>query len=94
MATLKQVKEKLGLNQLELVTANDVNGAPTDWLRHWDNDRRMAVSIHKDLAKELGADKTGAISALSLQHEQRVGEQGPYDAYRIVKFNSTPEVIL
>lgn len=94
MATLKQVKEKLGLNQLELVTANDTTGAPTDWLRHWDNDRRMAVSIHKELAAELAADKQGSITALSLQHEQRVGEQGPYDAYRIVKYNSTPEVIL
>lgn len=94
MATLADVKAKLGISQLELVTANNAEGAPTDWLRHWDNDRRVAVSIHKDLAKELGADKTGSIKSLSLQYEQKNGEQGPYDAYRIIKYNSTPEVIL
>lgn len=92
MATLAQIKSKLGISQLELVTAQDVNGNKTEWLRHWDNDTRTAVSIHKDLATELKSNT--AITSLSLQTEQRAGEQGPYTAHRIVKHNSTPEVIL
>lgn len=92
MATLAQIKSKLGISQLELVTAQDINGNKTEWLRHWDNDNRVAVSIHKDLATELKSNP--AITSLSLQTEPKVGEQGPYTAHRIVKYNSTPEIIL
>lgn len=92
MATLAQVKSKLGIGQLELHTATDNAGNKTDWFRHWDNDNRIAVSIHKDLVAELKTNSN--ITSLSVQTEQRVGEQGPYTAHRIVKYNSTPEVIL
>lgn len=92
MATLAQIKSKLGINQLELRTAQDLNGNNTDWFRHWDNDNRIAISIHKDLAKELQSNP--ALTSLSLQTESRAGEQGPYTAHRIVKYNSTPEIIL
>lgn len=92
MATLAQIKSKLGISQLELTTANDSTGAPTQWLRHWDNDNRVAVSIHKDLAKELKSNPS--ITSLAVQTEQKNGEQGPYIAHRIIKYNSTPEVIL
>lgn len=94
MATLASIKKQLNLGSLELVTATDENGNPTDWLRHWENDSRMAVSIHKELATELSQDKSGSIKSLGLQHKVKEGEQGPYDAYRIVKFNSDPEMVL
>lgn len=92
MATLAQIKSKLGISQLELVTAQDINGNKTEWLRHWDNDTRTAVSIHKELAMELKSNP--AITSLSLQTEPKVGEQGPYTAHRIVKYSSTPDLVL
>lgn len=94
MATLKQIKSNLGITELNLQFAQDLEGNKTEWLRHWDNDRRIAVSIHKDLATELAADKAGAINNLSVQFQQRSGEQGPYDAHRIVRYNATPDMVL
>lgn len=81
---LQDIKTKLNIPALELNTAKDINDQPTDWLRHWDNENRVAVSIHKDLVAELQADKT--INSLGLQSETRTGSKGDYVAYRIVKF--------
>lgn len=92
MATLAQIKSQLGLTELSLSYATDLEGNKTDWLRHWDNDKRVAISIHSDLAKSLKANPSE--NQLSLQSEMRTGEQGPYTAYRIVKYNSTPDLVL
>ncbi len=82
--TLNDIKGKIGIPKFELNTAKDADGNATDWMRHWDNDNRVAVSIHKELVSELKAD--GNISSLGLQTETRSGEQGDYTAYRVVKY--------
>lgn len=82
--TLAQIKEKLGINQLELNTSTDAQDQPTDWMRHWDNENRVAVSIHKELVGELKADS--GINSLGLQTETRSGEKGDYTAHRVVKY--------
>lgn len=82
--TLTEIKEKLNISVLELNTAKDADNNATEWMRHWDNDNRIAVSIHKDLVSELKADAN--INALGLQKENREGEKGSYVAYRIVKY--------
>jgi len=82
--TLNEIKEKLGVSKLELNTAKDADNNATDWMRHWDNDARVAVSIHKELVSEIKADAN--ISSLGLQKETRTGEQGDYTAFRIVKY--------
>lgn len=92
MATLAQIKSELGIANLELVTALDKQGNKTEWFRHWDNDRRIAVSIPKDLALKLSKDPS--INNLFLQSEQRIGEQGPYSAYRIVSYTQESELTL
>ncbi|NCO74338.1 MAG: hypothetical protein GW856_03635 [Cyanobacteria bacterium] len=89
--TLAQIKEQVGVAQLELNTANDKDGKPTDWMRHWDNDNRVAVSIHKELVSELKADAN--ISSLGLQTEKRTGEQGDYTAHRIVRYSPAEETL-
>lgn len=83
---LSEIKEKLGISKFELNTALDVDNKPTDWLRHWDNEKRIAVSLHKDLFAELKADTTGAINSLATQFEVREAEKGSYDSYRIIKY--------
>jgi len=82
--TLADIKTRLGLSTLELNTATDKDDNPTDWMRAWDNDNRVAVSIHKDLVSELKADSN--IGTLGLQTETRDGSKGKYTAHRIVKF--------
>ena len=81
---LQDIKSKLGIPQFELNTALDINNKPTDWLRHWDNENRVAVSLHKELFDELKADTS--IDSLGLQTETRTGSKGEYTAIRIVKF--------
>lgn len=89
MATIAQIKSGLGIVTLNLQRATK-NGQPTEWLRHWDNDRRIAVSIHENtlaFAKENPTDEH-----FITQHETRESQAGGmYDAYRIVKVNSVIE---
>ena len=82
--TISEIKSKLGLSTLELNTAKDKDNNPTDWMRHWSNETREAVSIHKELVDEIKADSN--MSSLGLQSETRSGEKGDYTAYRIVKY--------
>ena len=89
--TLEQIKEKLKISVLELNTATDSDDKPTDWMRHWDNENRVAVSIHKELVGELKADKN--INSLGLQSEKRTGDKGDYMAYRIVRFTPAEETL-
>lgn len=89
---IAQIKEQLQIPELSLNTATDAEGNPTvdkdgkvgQWLRHWDNDGRVAVSIHKDLYAEIATDST--ISTLGLQKETRSAELGDYTAIRVVKY--------
>tara|TARA_R110000796_G_scaffold238334_1_gene358663 strand:- start:588 stop:860 length:273 start_codon:yes stop_codon:yes gene_type:complete len=84
---ITELKSKLDIATLELNTANDKDGNPTDWFRHWDNDNRIAVSIHKELVDEIKADTN--IATLGLQSETREGSKGSYKAYRIVKYKAS-----
>ena len=86
-----EIKTKLGLAELNLNTANNAEGVATEWMRHWDNDRRIAVSIHKELLAEI--QKDNSISDLALQVEERTTDLGDYTAYRIVKYTA-PEARL
>lgn len=82
--TITEIKSKLNLTSLELNTAKDKDDNATEWMRHWDNDNRVAVSIHKELVAEIKADSN--ITSLGLQSETREGTKGSYTAYRIVKY--------
>lgn len=92
MATITQVKEKIGIQVLELEKSVDEQGVYSGWLRHWDNDKRVSVSIHEDLAKELKANPN--IKSLGTQYDLRETDKGTYHSYRIIKYNSNPEIIL
>lgn len=81
---LSEIKAQLNISSLDLNTATDTEGNKTAWMRHWDNNQRIAVSIHSDLVKEIVATPT--LTGLGLQTETRKGEQGDYTAHRIVKY--------
>jgi hypothetical protein len=90
MATIAQIKAGLNIVTLNLQRANNKEGQPTEWLRHWDNDRRIAVSIHQDtldFAKENPND-----AQFITQHEDRESAAGGgYSSYRIVKVSAEIE---
>lgn len=88
---IQQIKEKLNIPTLQLQKSLDKENNFDGWLRHWENDTRVAVSIHKDTAEEIKTDPK--IAFLGLQKEVREAEQGEYIAYRIVKYTE-PEMTL
>ena len=80
---IQEIKSKLGISTLNLNTAQDSDGKPTEWMRHWDNDNRVAVSIHKET---ITAIKAGEGTTLDIQTETRKGAKGEYTAKRIVMY--------
>ena len=91
--TLAEIKKELGYSTLELNQSQDAEGQKTDWFRHWDNNKRVAVSIHKDTLEKLKKNPNSTAS-LGLQSEMRQGAKGAYTAYRIVEYTTQPDETL
>lgn len=85
---LAEIKSKLDITTLELRPSATQDGEDTGWLRHWDDTRRLSISIPRDLAKELV--KMPDKDDLTLSYESRVSSTSnqQYDSYRII----VPEV--
>lgn len=82
-STILGIKKKLGYKTLHLNTAQDKDGEPTVWMRHWDSDRRIAVSIHKDLVAEIKRNPN--LDGLYTLQAIRDGQEGKYKAITILK---------
>jgi hypothetical protein len=82
MATIAEIKLNLGYSVLNLNTALDKDNQPTEWMRHWDNSNRVAVSLHKDTLAKIKANPN--MPNLVLQQETKSAAQGDYKAIRIV----------
>jgi len=80
-----QIKEELGVKQLDFRAATDADGVVNkDWYNHWINEPRAMVSIAKDTIDNL--EQHGAeLKSLALQEETAKGEKGDYTRYRIVQ---------
>ena len=91
MATIAQIKAKFNILSLNLNTAKDKDGNPTMWMRHWDNENRVSVSLHKDLVAEI--KKNPSLDSLDIQIETRHAKQGEYLAVRIVKYTPAEETL-
>ena len=53
-------------------------------MRHWNNDKRIAISIPKELVSAIQTKDAKADYLVLQGPEARSAEQGDYDAYRIV----------
>lgn len=87
MKTLLVTKGILVAGQgLSLNSATTKEGEATDWMRHWNNDARIAVSIAKDTvaliqAKDIKAEHL-VLQGPETRSSGTTGED--YQAYRIV----------
>lgn len=82
---LNEIKAKLNIETLALNTSTDAQGVKDpEWMRHWDNESRMAISIPTEIVNKLKADPT--INTLALQTESKTGAKGEYTAHRIVMY--------
>ena len=52
------IAAKAGINlpTLMLVRQKDAAGVSQPWLSHWDNDKRVRITLHEDTAKAVQAD--------------------------------------
>lgn len=83
--TLANIKNKYGIGALELNTAKDKAGVETEWMRHWDNDNRVAVSLHKELVAKIQANP--GMTNLGVQETRLTAESGKaYHAVRIIAY--------
>lgn len=89
---LSEVKNKLGIETLSLNTSTDAQGVKDpEWMRHWDNENRLAISIPTEIVNKLKADPT--INTLAIQTESKTGAKGEYTAHRIVMYTPAEETL-
>lgn len=54
---ITQIKEAIGQPVLNMARQLDENKVPQPWVSHWDNDKRVRVTMHDDVFNLIVADK-------------------------------------
>lgn len=86
--TLQEIKDQYSVSTLNLNTATNEDGSvykdarDEEWMRHWEDSTRLAVSIPKKLVHKLKQDSTLQVIA---QEETKEGSKGEYTAVRIIE---------
>jgi hypothetical protein len=79
--TLAQVVKETGIQTRTFKPALNIFGKETGWIRNWDNDLRISVSMHietwKIVGENVGFDK------LELTKVERESTVGKYTSYTI-----------
>lgn len=88
---LDQIKEQLGYEALNLNTVATATGEKTSWMKHWDNNKRIAVLIHKDTLTKLKSNMK--CSTLGIKTATKQGSKGEYTAHTIVMYNEAEETL-
>lgn len=91
MKTIQSIKAQLGYESLSLNTVTTEAGEKTSWMKHWDNNSRVAVLIHKDTLAKIKANPT--ISTLGIKTALKQGAQGEYTAHTIVAYTPAEETL-
>lgn len=75
----------INLPTLMLVRQKDQNtDAPQPWLSHWDNDKRVRISLHEDVAKKVQEDANYDGLAYKKEEVVETSERKAYTRYIII----------
>ncbi len=85
--TLSEIKQQLGYSTLGLNTVATATGEQTSWMKHWDNDNRIAVLIHKDTLAKLKDNLF--CNTMGLKTQVKQGSKGEYTAHTIVMYKES-----
>jgi len=88
---LSEVKKTLGVETINLTTVETATGEKTEWMKDWDNNKRVAVLIHKETLAKLKAKPECASLGLNTQIKQ--GAKGEYRAITIVMYTEAEETL-
>lgn len=89
MANLAEIKQQLNVQVINLNTVTTEKGEKTEWMKHWDNDGRIAILIHKDTLAKIKANPS--ISTLGVNTQLKQGAQGEYTAKTICVYAEAEE---
>lgn len=87
---IAEIKSKISLmsgvaiNSIDLVRGSiekDGKTESTPWLRHWDNDNRLAIILHEDVLKAVQASATNLIVKYQYVETDKQGNPLPKGAY-------------
>lgn len=85
--TVEEIKSEIGLSALHWEWAEDEDGVVSEeWMRHWDNDRRISVSVHKDTIEKVEANPEISTLGFHVKDEERTAKKSgeTYTFHRIV----------
>ena len=91
MANLAEIKRELGVETINLNTVTTESGEKTDWMKHWDNNERVAILVHKDTLAKMKANPS--ISSLGINTQIKQGAKGEYIAKTIVAYTEAEETL-
>jgi hypothetical protein len=81
---IQAIKSALGLSALMLVRQiNAETAEPTPWVSHWDNDRRVRVTMHEDVLNQIKQNPDRLDLAYKTQPVTSEGKQ-PYTRYVVI----------
>lgn len=89
--TIAEIKSQLGIEVLNLNRAqsrDEKTGELVDssWFRHWDNDNRIAISLHEDTMHFALDNPEASVFELQDPETRKSASGQEYTAYRIVKY--------
>ena len=84
LKTAIAAKAGISLPTLMLVRQVDENHVPQPWLSHWDNDSRVRITLHEDVAK--AAATTPELDKLAFKYEEvpAEGERAAYKRFVVI----------
>jgi hypothetical protein len=88
---LSEIKTSLNVETLSLNTVKTSTGEETQWMKHWDNELRIAILLHKDTLAKIKANKE--CSSLGIKTATKQGAQGEYTAHTIVMYKEAEETL-
>ena len=80
-------KASIKLPTLMLSRQLDENKVPQPWLSHWDNDGRVRITMHEDVAKKIKEDPK--FDGLAFKYEEVPAKEDRLAYRRFVVINPT-----
>jgi hypothetical protein len=88
---LSEIKASLGIETLSLNTVETSTGEKTSWMKHWNNESRVAILLHKDTLAKIKANMS--CPSLGIKTAIKQGSQGEYTAHTIVMYKPAEETL-
>lgn len=82
----QQIAESTGIQlpTLMLSRQKDENAVPQPWLSYWDNDKRVRITMHDDVANKIAANPTFDGLAYKKELVAAKGERAEYTRFVVI----------